>query len=96
MKLEKEVLTRASSDDVDALLRVCSVLENKVATLGDVFISNQGSTDSGLMRKIEAQVGGNRASMIADLAKNSWDQLKREETEMEVIKIDLFRIILPN
>ena len=48
------------------------------------------------MRKIEAQVGGNRASMIADLAKNSWDQLKREEKEMEVIKIDLFRIILPN
>ena len=46
--------------------------------------SNQGSNETGLMGKSEVQVGGNKASAIADLAENSWDQLKREEKEMEV------------
>ena len=53
------MLTRASSDDVDALLRRCTVLENEVATLGNALKSRQGSNEAGLMGKIEALVGGN-------------------------------------
>ena len=86
MKLEKEMSTRASSDDVDALLCRCIVLENEVATLGDVLKSNQGSTEAGLIGKIYAQVGENKASVIANLVKNTRDQLKREEKQMEVRK----------
>ena len=39
------------------------------------------------MGEIEAQVRGNKASVVADLAKNSWDQLRCEEKEMEVRKM---------
>ena len=77
MKLEKEMSTRASSDDVDALLCRCTVLESEVATLGNALKSNQGSNEAGLIRLIEAQVIGNKASVIANLVKNIWDQLKR-------------------
>ena len=49
MKLEKEMSSRACSDDVDALLRRCTVLEGKVATLGDALKSSQWSNETGLM-----------------------------------------------
>ena len=78
--------TRASSDDVDGILCRCTVLESEVATMDDVLRSNQGSNEAGLIGLIEAQVGGNKASVIADLVRNSWDQLKCEEKEMEVRK----------
>ena len=77
MKLQKEMSTRASSDDVDALLRRCTVLESGLATLGNALKSSQGSNEAGLVRKIEAQVGENKASVIASQVKNIWDQLKR-------------------
>ena len=51
IKLEKDMSTRASSDDVDALLRRCTVLENEVANLGDALKSNQGSNEAGLEEK---------------------------------------------
>ena len=86
IKLEKEMSTRASSDDVDALLCRCTVLENEVATLGNALKSNQGSTEAGLIGKIYAQVGENKASVIANLVKNTRDQLKCEEKQMEVRK----------
>ena len=82
--------TRASLNDVEALLHRCTVLESKVATLANALKSNQGSNEAGLIRLIEAQEGENKASVIANLVKNSWDQLRCEEKEMEVRKIDLF------
>ena len=89
LKLEKEMSTRASSDDVDALLRRCTVLEYEVDTLGDALKSNKGN-EIGLMGKIEAQVGGNKDYVIANLVKNSWDQLKREKKKWKLEKIILF------
>ena len=86
MKLEKEMSTRASSDNVDALLCRCAVLESEVATLDDAFRSNQGSNEPGLMGNIEAQVGGDKTSVIARLVKNRWDKLIREDKEIEVLK----------
>ena len=85
IKLEKKS-TKSNSDDVGALLRRCAVLESEVATLGDALKSFQGSNVSGLVGEIDAQVGGNKASVIAELAKNSWNQLTREEKEIEVRK----------
>ena len=87
MKLEKEMSTRANSDDVDALLRRCTALESDYNYPGRFIKSNQGSNETGLMGEIDAQVGGNKASVVADLAKNSWDQLRCEEKEMEVRKM---------
>ena len=49
MKQEKEM---PSSDDIVALLRICTVLESEITTMGDVFRYNQGSNEAGLMRKI--------------------------------------------
>ena len=45
----------------------------KEAILGDALKSNQGSNETRLVGEIEAQVGGNNASVIAGLVKNSWD-----------------------
>ena len=80
----------ASSDDVYALLRRCTVLESEVATLGNALKYNQGSNEAGLILKIDAQVQKNKASVIANLVKNSWNQLKREKKKWQFEKIDLF------
>ena len=42
--------TRASLDDVNSLLRRCTVLESKVATLGNTLKSNQRINETGLMK----------------------------------------------
>ena len=47
------------------------------------------------MGKIEGQVGGNKASVIANLVENSWDQLKRDEKEMVSDHISLNITLVP-
>ena len=49
IKLEKEMSTRATSDDADAFLRRCTVLESEVATMGDALRSNRESDEAGLI-----------------------------------------------
>ena len=64
--------------------------------MGDALRSNQGSNEAGLIGILEAQVGGNKSSVIADLVRNTWDQLKCEEKEMEVIKNRFFLTMKQN